>query len=101
MWVFLLLIDGLVPGQAAADADDELRLQVRRLVRELDDNQIATRTAAERGLIELGPRALDLLPSPARDTSAEVKVRLERIRKTLQEQAAQAAAESSLVTHQK
>lgn len=100
MWVFLLLIGGLVPGQAAADADDELRLQVRRLVRELDDNQIATRTAAERGLIELGPRALDLLPSPARDTSAEVKVRLERIRKTLQEQAAKAAAESSRVTLQ-
>jgi len=100
VWVFLLLIGGLVPGQAAADADDELRLQVRRLVRQLDDNQLATRDAAERGLIELGPRALDLLPSPARDTSAEVKVRLERIRKTLQEQAAKAAAESSRVTLQ-
>ena len=79
---------GWLPGAATAEAPDELPLQVSRLVRQLDDNQLATREAAERGLIDLGPRALDLLPSPGRDTSAEVRVRLERVRKTLQEQAA-------------
>jgi len=100
VWTCLLLIAGLLPGQSPGEADDELRLQVRRLVRQLDDNQLATREAAERGLIELGPNTLELLPSPRRDMSAEVRVRLERIRKTLQEQAATAAAEPSRVTLQ-
>lgn len=98
MWICLLLAAELLPGAAAVEAPDPLNLQVRRLVRQLDDNQLATREAAERALIELGPQALDLLPSPGRDTSAEVRGRLERIRKTLQEQAAKAAAEPSRVT---
>ena len=98
MWACLLLIGAMLPGQAAADAGDELRLQVRRLVRQLDDAQRATREAAERSLIELGPPALDLLPAPGRDTSAEVKVRLERIRKALEAAVAEAAAQPSRVT---
>jgi len=100
VWVCLLLAGGLLPGAAGAEAPGGLPLQVRRLVRQLDDNQLATREAAERELIELGPEALDLLPSPGRDTSAEVRVRLERVRKTLQEEAAKAAAEPSRVTLQ-
>ena len=98
MWVCLLLIGATLPGQAAADAGDELPLQVRRLVRQLDDAQRSTREAAERGLIELGPPALDLLPVPGRDTSAEVKVRLERVRKALEAGVAEAAAQPSRVT---
>lgn len=97
MWTCLLLIGGTLPSQAA-DSGDEVRLEVRRLVRQLDDAQGATREAAERRLIELGPPALDLLPTPGRDTSAEVKVRLERVRKTLEAAVAEAAAQPSRVT---
>ena len=86
-----MLISVTLPGQAATDAGDELRLQVRRLVRELDDVQRTTREAAEHSLIELGPPVLDLLPAPGRDTSAEVKVRLERVRKALESAVAEAA----------
>ena len=39
VWACLLLIGGLLAGPAAGDADDGLRLQVRRLVRQLDDLQ--------------------------------------------------------------
>ncbi len=101
MWACLLLIGVTLPGQAAADAADaadELRVEVRRLVRQLDDAQRATREEAERGLIELGPSALDLLPVSGRDTSAEVKVRLERVRKALEAAVAEAAAQPSRVT---
>jgi uncharacterized membrane protein len=98
MWACLLLIGAMLPGQAAADAGDELPLQVRRLVRQLDDAQRSTRDAAERSLIELGPPALDLLPVPGRDASAEVKVRLERVRKALEAAVAEAAAQPSRVT---
>jgi len=94
-----LLVGGTLLGQAG-DPGDELRLEVRRLVRQLDDAQRATREAAERRLIELGPAALDLLPGPGRDTSAEVKVRLERVRKTLEAAVAEAAAQPARVTLQ-
>jgi hypothetical protein len=100
VWACLLLIHVTLPGQATPDAGDELKLQVRRLVRQLDDAQRATREAAERSLIELGPPALDLLPAPSRDTSAEVKVRLERVRKALEAAVAEAAAQPSRVTLQ-
>lgn len=97
MGTCLLLIGGMLLGQAA-DSDDEMRLEVRRLVRQLDDVQRTTREAAERRLIELGPPALTLLPTPGRDTSAEVKVRLERVRKALEAAVAEAAAQPSRCT---
>jgi hypothetical protein len=98
VWACLSLIAAVVFGPAAADEAEALRLQVRRLVRQLDDNQLATRQAAEQGLVELGSPILELLPVPVRDTSAEVKVRLERIRKTLEAAASEAAAQPSRVT---
>jgi len=89
VWACLSLIAAVVFGPAAADEAEALRLQVRRL---------ATRQAAEQGLVELGSPILELLPVPVRDTSAEVKVRLERIRKTLEAAASEAAAQPSRVT---
>jgi len=79
-------------------ASDELSLQVRALVKQLDDDSLANRQAAENKLVELGPDALKLLPPVTRRTSAEVKVRLDRVRKALEESAAEAAAEPSVVT---
>jgi hypothetical protein len=94
----LLLIGLLGVGQADEGIDQAVRLQVVRLVRELDDDQLDRREAAERGLIALGPDVLDLLPPVTRRTSAEAKVRLERIRRALEQAAAEAAAQASVVT---
>jgi hypothetical protein len=85
-------------GQTDTDAGDELRYEVLRLVRQLDDDLLEKREAAERALIELGPAALEQLPAPTRNTSAEVKVRLDRVRKALEQAAAAAASRPSLVT---
>jgi len=95
----LLLISCSVLGQADdVRGTDELGLEVRRLVRQLDDDSLEKRQAAEKALIELGPDALKLLPPVTRHTSAEVKVRLDRVRKILETAAAKATAEASTVT---
>lgn len=94
-----LLIGCSVLGQAdAASASDELALEVRRLVRQLDDDLLEKRQAAEKELVELGPDVLKLLPPVTRNTSAEVKVRLDRVRKALETAAAELAAQASTVT---
>jgi hypothetical protein len=98
VWACLVLIGATVWGAATADEGEELRLQVRRLVRQLDDDQLVLRQAAEQRLIDLGSPILELLPLPGRGTSAEVQIRLERIRKTLEATASEAAAKPSRVT---
>jgi len=93
------LIGSLAVAQVSDDAaSDELSLRVRALVKQLDDDSLAERQAAEKELIGLGPDALKLLPPVTRRTSAEVKVRLDRVRKTLEEAMAEAAAKPSVVT---
>lgn len=95
----MLLISSLAVAQVSDEAaSDEMSLQVRALVKQLDDDSSAKRQAAEKELIELGPDALKLLPPVTRRTSAEVKVRLDRVRKALEEAAAESAAEPSVVT---
>lgn len=98
--VFLtaMFLSALTIGQTENETDPALELQVRRLVKELDADELGTRQAAEASLIELGPRALDLLPPVRRNTSAEVKVRLERIRSALENAMAEAASSPSTVT---
>lgn len=95
-----MLVAGLAVAQNDAPIDDEIRLDVLRLVRQLDDDSLAKRNAAEEALIELGPDALALLPPISRNTSAEVKARLERITKALQKAQAEAASQASTVTLQ-
>ncbi len=95
-----MLIGCLLAGQADVAADQETELQVRRLARQLDDDLLAEREAAEQALIELGPAILELLPAPTRNASAEVKIRMARIRKTLEASAAAAAAQASRITLQ-
>jgi hypothetical protein len=97
MTICILLLANFLIGQA--DSLD-LPTETRRLVRQLDSASLAEREAAERTLIELGPRVLDLLPPVTRTTSAEVRVRLDRIRKLLQQQAAEAAAQATRITLQ-
>jgi hypothetical protein len=96
----LLLVSSVLWGQADSSTTEPLRVQVQRLVRQLDDNALAKREAAEQALIGLGPEALKLLPPVTSKTPTEVKVRLERIRNALEKTAAEAAAEASVVTLQ-
>ena len=86
-------------GQAGTEqADDALRLEVKRLVRRLDARELADREAAEKALIEMGPKALDLLPVIDERTPAEVKQRLQRVRLVLQKERAESVAASSKIT---
>ncbi len=98
----LLILTSLLFGQAdeskPADQANPLADQVRRLVRQLDDDELARRVEAEKQLISLGPHVLDHLPPITPRTSAEAKGRLTRIRKTLETEAAEAATRQSLVT---
>lgn len=94
----VMMLLGAVVGQAAPVAGDELQLEVRRLVRQLDARELADREAAEKTLIEKGPKVLDLLPPDGGTASAEVKQRLGRIRVQLQKQQAAAAAAESEIT---
>jgi len=98
MLASLLLAGCAILGQADAAQNDDLRLNVRRLVRQLDAMQLAQREAAEQELLKLGPKVLELLPQPGQRTSAEVRQRLGRIRQKLQLVAAESAAQSSLIT---
>lgn len=84
-------------GNTAKDeqnADAELRSKVSELVDTLDASQLAKRQQAERDLIELGPEALDFIPEVDNRFSAEAKLRLRRVRKSLQEARAKAEAEA-------
>jgi hypothetical protein len=77
---------------------DEVQTEVRRLVRQLDDDALTNRQAAEKALIDLGPDVLQWLPSISPQTPAEVKERLGRIRTELESRAANRVAEPSYVT---
>ncbi len=106
----LLLLGGVLLGQtepaAAAPhasvttAHDALAKQVKHLVRQLDDETLAKRREAERALESLGADILSLLPKTTARTSAEVKVRLDRVREKLEKRAAAKSATASLVTLQ-
>ncbi|MHB8902412.1 MAG: hypothetical protein ACYC6Y_26935 [Thermoguttaceae bacterium] len=99
MFQTLVLVAAALVGQAdAAKPDEDLKLEVLRLVRRLDSRELAAREAAERDLIEIGPKALPLLPPLDERTPAEVKERLDRIKILLQKQQAQTAAVQSTVT---
>ena len=82
----------------ASDGGADLKLEVARLVRRLDARELADREAAEKALIKMGPKALDLLPPTNKRVPAEVKQRLDRIKVLLQKQQAEAAAANSTVT---
>jgi hypothetical protein len=94
---FLLLAqaDGLASESVSAT---DLKTEVNRLVRQLDDNDRNQRDAAEKALVELGSEALNLLPPITPRTPAEVKERLGRVRKTLETISAESIAKPSLVT---
>lgn len=95
----VVMVAMALTGQANANtADADLKLEVRRLVRRLDARELADREAAEKTLIEMGPKVLDFLPTPDQRVPAEVKQRLDRIKVLLQKKQAKTAAANSTVT---
>ncbi|HRX78073.1 MAG TPA: hypothetical protein P5307_03380 [Pirellulaceae bacterium] len=96
MCVLLLAQPNISTGDATPAID--LKAEVNRLVRQLDDNERSQREAAEKALVELGPGALSLLPVITPRTPAEVKERLGRVRKTLETTTAESIAQPSLIT---
>mgnify|MGYP005836628741 CR=1 FL=1 len=97
MWAAVLTVTCSVLSQAAATGE-ELRLEVRRLVQQLDAPTLAQREAAEEALTRLGAEILPLLPRGEPRGSAEVRLRLDRVRRVLEQQAGRRAAEASVVT---
>jgi hypothetical protein len=98
MFTAILLAVCCLAADPVSKADDDLRLDVRRLVRKLDADQLAERDEAEKKLVEKGPPALEFIPEADDKTSPEVRERLKRVRQKLQEAAAEAAIQPSLIT---
>jgi hypothetical protein len=82
-------------AQQPAASQQELALEVRRLVRQLSSPQLAQREAAEEALLKLGPGVLELLPA---SQDPEVKVRLERVRQRLLKAVAESVLQPSRVS---
>ena len=72
---------------------EETKAKVAELLKLLESRQESTRDKAEADLVEIGAAALGELPTVTVDTSEELRARLNRIRKKLE----QAAAESILI----
>jgi len=94
----ILLAGGLLLGQADSADGDQLALEVRRLVRQLDAPRLAEREEAEQKLLDLGPDVLDLLPLVTHRTPAEVTLRIERIHQKLRTALAESVLEPSRLT---
>jgi hypothetical protein len=88
---------GLMLTTAPAQ-DAALRDRVNQLVGRLDADKAEARDAAEKSLIELGAKALPLLPDPASIKSAEQKQRLERIREALLLAQEDTSQDASIIT---
>ncbi len=97
-WSLLLSLALLGQNAPATTAPDELAGKVQKLVKQLDDEELARREAAEKALVELGVPALELLPVNSPRTSAETKERLGRVRRQLEIALAETAAKPTLVT---
>jgi hypothetical protein len=98
MFTGLMLIAWSLAGDPSRAASDDLKQEIRRLVRQLDSDELAQRNAAEEALIQKGPAALELLPATTDRASAEVRERLARVRQKLQQAAVESSAKPSLVT---
>ena len=78
--IFFVFIAAATTAQGAEDVPRS----VRSLARQLADDHLAVRDAAEQGLIEIGPAALPYLPAPNAQMPAEVLRRLNRVRQQLE-----------------
>jgi hypothetical protein len=98
MWTVMALMGGLLLGQADAGGRADLKLEVRRLLRQLNAVQKSDRDAAEQRLAAMGQPVLDLLPPPNEKVAPEVRQRVERVRQAVQRTMAKEAVQASTVT---
>jgi hypothetical protein len=84
----------------AKQADEDLARQARRLVRQLDAAEIATRDQAFAELVKLGPGVLEHLPKASDNPPAAVRDAVVRLRREFDRQAADRAMRASSVTLQ-
>ncbi|MFT5523660.1 MAG: hypothetical protein ACI9HK_001608 [Pirellulaceae bacterium] len=100
----LVLLCGMLAGPVedptSTKDDERLKRQVVILVGKLNNDSSAVRVEAEKALLKLGPAILDLLPPVTDNTPAEVKQRLDGVRKALESAAAESAGQAALVTLQ-
>jgi hypothetical protein len=89
----------LLLAQVDATANtDELRASVNKLVQQMDAPALADREAAEKDLLALGPKILELLPPENPRMRAEQKLRLTRVREGLQKTLVEAFTKPTSVT---
>ncbi len=96
----VLIIGPLAPWSPAQEGPSEaLRDRVGKLVETLQTGKTEARETAEKALIELGGRALSLLPTePAKGADDDARTRLERVRSTLETQEEERSLKASRVT---
>ena len=94
----MVLFFALLAGQTEEVTKVDLAAQVRRLVRQLNHDQLAQREGAERDLIALGSEILELLPPAKPGMEAEVRLRLDVVRGELERAAALKVTQATTVT---
>ena len=94
----LMLIACSLAAQPAPAANEDLKGDIRRLVRQLDSDELAQRNAAEDALVKKGPGALELLPAATDRLSSEARERLARVRQKLELAAVESAVRPTLIT---
>jgi hypothetical protein len=99
-WAGGLALGAALAGQPARgqQADEALKDRVAQLVERLESSKTEAQAAAEKALINLGPKVLPLLPEVTKATGPDMKQRLERIRESLRDQQDQASLDASKVT---
>ena len=83
---------------SAQVSDAAIKDRVAQLVERLESPKVEIKTAAEKSLIDLGPRILPLLPATADKAKADLIERLDRVKKTLQEKDEQTNLGASRIT---
>ena len=91
--IFFVPVAQVDPGGAT-----DQKLEVRRLLRQLNAAHKTERDAAEQHLAAMGEKVLDLLPPPNEKVPPEERVRVEQIRQDILRAMAKAAVQASTVT---
>ena len=98
-WVGLVLACCLANSFLASAQDEPLKKQtVDELIRLLDAPTLSERSQAERRILDLGPAALPMLPSPELIESVSARESVRRIRSQLERRAARESSRASVVT---
>ncbi|MCH7662004.1 MAG: hypothetical protein IH933_15980, partial [Euryarchaeota archaeon] len=85
------------PAAEKPPAGAEIKVSVKRLIRDLGSSSRRVRVRAERELFKLGPRVLPLLPPPELVPTVSVREAVRRVRIRLERSAARDSVKPSFV----